>query len=695
MKCQYRLLAVLSCFVLVVGIHKAQTPKDFAVQVTAMGTESPTASITLTWDAHANQQSITIQRKLIGESSFGTSYLAQLDSVATSYTDTSVVVGKSYEYRLVRDHVRMLKPDSAIHWWGFGYINTGIRVAPDLRNRVLVLVDSSMKGALASELEQYTTDLQAEGWSVTIRYVERAEQFNPQAVNAVRQLIREELIAGKRDIQAIFLVGRVATPYSGVIAPDGHTDHVGAWPADGIYGDDGGYYSDGTANRQNTTRPAQNNIPGDGKFDQSTFSSQLEVPVGRVDFFNLPAFGTSETELLKAYFAKAHLFRSGQLDVVRRGVIDDNFGSYGEGFATSAWRTFQLYGSDTSVKAADWFESLAGPQVYLWAYGCGGGTDVSCGGVCTTTELAAKPVNAIHTQLFGSYFGDWDTQNNLLRSAIATSPTALTCSWVGRPAWYTHRMALGGTIGASLLLSQNNSSNLNGQLGTFVPNLVLYSNGATLASIGERSVHIALIGDPTLRAIMEPVPPVLTALATIKQQNTIYVSWTDVQNADGYMVARSVNAGKFEFITSMPITAVSLTDTIVNDGTVRYQVYACGLRTTASGSYYDIGRPAEASVNTTDVTDPIGQPLSDALRVWPQPASSNASLHLVLPVGTLVVSVRIIDVSGATVWGADRIPTSAGTAQLELPASQLATGRYTIVVETATGVSTLPYLVVH
>ena len=60
--------------------------------------------------------------------------------------------------------------------------------------------------------------------------------------------------------------------------------------------------------------------------------------------------------------------------------------------------------------------------------------------------------------LFGSYFGDWDSTNNLLRAAIATPTYTLTCAWVGRPSWYFHHMALGETIGFSTMLSQNNDA---------------------------------------------------------------------------------------------------------------------------------------------------------------------------------------------------------------------------------------------
>src|SRR5204863_9463126 len=108
----------------------------------------------------------------------------------------------------------------------------------------------------------------------------------------------------------------------------------------------------------------------------------------------------------------------------------------------------------------------------------------------TTTDLVAADIKAVFTMLFGSYLGDWDTQDNFQRAVLATPTSGLVCCWSGSPHWFCHHMALGETIGFSTRLTQNN-----GPLG-------LYRNQTnTYAGL----VHIALMGDPTLR--MHPVVP--------------------------------------------------------------------------------------------------------------------------------------------------------------------------------------------
>ena len=70
---------------------------------------------------------------------------------------------------------------------------------------------------------------------------------------------------------SLFLLGHVPVPYSGNINPDGHPDHQGAWPADGYYADMDGTWTDISVNNTVATGTRNDNVPGDGKFDQSIF----------------------------------------------------------------------------------------------------------------------------------------------------------------------------------------------------------------------------------------------------------------------------------------------------------------------------------------------------------------------------------------------------------------------------------------
>ncbi|GMV52506.1 MAG: hypothetical protein OKBPIBMD_01251 [Chlorobi bacterium] len=692
--------ALLICVLVFAGTGLAQQPVDFAVAVTASVSSQPQPSITLSWPVSKGQQTVIVQRKLKSEKSFPDVAIASLDSTATSFTDTTVKEGVSYEYRLVRDIMRQVGVDSItgaplyMRCWGFGYINSGIKVMPILRNRVLILVDSTLADKLRSELSQFQQDLIAEGWTISQKLVPRSDTFSAKDVQYIRDVI-SDVRTVNGDLEAVVIVGRVAVPYAGNLAPDAHPDHEGSWPADGIYGDAIGFYTDNRVNKVNPGRAELTNIPGDGKFDQSIFSGTVSIAVGRIDFYNMPEFKTAELELLKQYFTKNHNFRAGTIKDVTGGLIADNFGSYGEGFASSAWRTFQLYSGSDGVKAGKWFNELKGPQYTLWAYGCGGGTYKSAGGIGNTADFATSPVYAIHTQLFGSYFGDWDTRDNLLRASIASSPSALTCGWVGRPAWYTHHMALGETIGYSVRLSQNNQSVVGTQLGTYVPNLFFTTGGAGIASVGDRGVHIALMGDPTLKAFGGHVPGVVDVTLEPRYPHFIDIGWKPTAGVDAYVITRRVGIGPWELITPQPLTTNQFTDSLVNEGDVFYKIYPCTLRTTASGSFYDPGKPTMQSVRTTGVAGGELPHTAYSCTVAPNPATNNAAV--VVNTANILhnVTVTIINELGIEVSTIRCGDLDQGVQTIELPVSNLVSGRYTICIRSAGTVQCKPMIVMH
>lgn len=691
-------LRPLAIIIVVILAHsallgQAPSPRDFGLGLNARIARSPKPTITLRWNKDDNQTAVVIWKKSKDASRFEQEAYDSLIGKGQEWTDTDVQVGLSYEYRVFRLVTRG-SGTSQVQFYATGYINAGIDAPPAPRERVLVLVDSTMRQPLTNELKNFEMDLLKEGWDVTVLAVPRAETFDSGKVNRVRALIKQEWNAS-RDLGAIVLVGRVPVPYSGVIVPDGHPDHQGAWPADGIYGDHNGNYTDRTSNQVNTSRPVNANRIGDGKFDQSLFNTDVDIPVGRIDFYNLPQFAKSETDLLKNYFAKNHDYRTGTWNVTMGGIIDDNFGAYGEWFAASAWRMFSVFGPDTSVKAGDFFTDLKGPSTMLFGYGCGGGTDNSAGGVGTTADLASKPVYAVFTFLFGSYFGDWDTKNNFMRSALATDPRVLTCAWSGRPHWYIHHMALGETIGYSARISQNNMPIVSSQLGNYIPNASVTTNGLSLGSIGDRQVHIALMGDPTLRIQPKFISSVSTLTAATEYPNKVNLSWLKPSGgADAYTVyRRKQGVAKWSLLTPTPIVSTTYQDSLRNDGTLEYMVRACALRSSASGTYYDMGQGATCSVLTTSVIDQEG-PLAVAVSVQPNPATDAAHVEFSLPTAC-APNVSMMDITGRIVAQFEPGLLAAGTHRTSFDVSQLPSGSYTIAVSGGGTSMSLPVMVIR
>ncbi|MEO7176585.1 MAG: T9SS type A sorting domain-containing protein [Saprospiraceae bacterium] len=551
-----RHIYLLSCFLVFALGLSAQSSSDLTMQIKTTVQKSP-ALIHFDWTSDPSAISYQIFRKHPDAISWG-SVLANLTTDVLSWEDTNVEVGKAYEYRFIK---------TAGSYFGYAYALAGIEIpAVEQRGIVILVVENTYWADIQSRIERLSADLRGDGWQVSSILVNRTD-----AVTSVKSKIKAVYTANPGQVKSVFLFGRVPVPYSGDLNPDGHPDHLGAWPADVFYGDMDGFWSDESVNNTVASRNENDNIPGDGKYDQSLLPSDLELEVGRVDMANMPLFG-AEVDLLKAYLDKDHGYRQNEIIAPRVGIVDDNFGTFsGESFATSGWRSIAMLQSPDSVSNKDYRTALNtdGAQ---WAYGCGGGSYTSAGGIGNSNEIATDSLKGIFSMLFGSYFGDWDVENNFLRSPLANKGTVLTNVWSGRPHWYFHTMGLGRTIGQASKASQNN-------------------NNTYFASYGARFTHMALMGDPSLRHDIVS-PPRDLVLTTINGQSQNHLQWTAADGAiEGYYIYRadSLN-GIYQRISDDAVNATEFIDSCPAIGDNYYMVRTMVLTLGNSGSYYNLSK---------------------------------------------------------------------------------------------------------
>jgi len=119
-----------------------------------------------------------------------------------------------------------------------------------------------------------------------------------------------------------------------------------------------------------------------------------------------------------------------------------------------------MFGPDTTFDkddGKDYFNSMKN-ESYLWSCGSGPGSYTSCSGIGNTAKFVSTPVKSVFTMLTGSYFGDWDCEDNLLRAALASDSYILTNCWGNIPQWHFHHMALGENIGYCARLKRGNRS---------------------------------------------------------------------------------------------------------------------------------------------------------------------------------------------------------------------------------------------
>jgi hypothetical protein len=533
----------------------------YTVQVSAIVQTSP-PQITLQWEANDlyGVQSWSIYRKAKDAASWN--YLTTVGATTTSWTDISVSVGSTYEYQIIK---------TATTHTGYGYVYSGIN-APLIENRgtcLLVVATNSTIG-LENELTRLQSDLTGDGW-----FVIRHDVSSNQTPLSVHSIITNDYYADPANVNTVFLFGHVPILQSGPsLNYDGHLAR--AMPADAFYGE------------MNDDWPT--NLASSPGF----LPSDVKLMVGRVDLANMPGNKAlvpwpSETELLRNYLNKDHNWRHKVFTVPRNALMGNLRGDeQGEATAASGYRNFEpLVGPGNTIRAnteptnappqSRWVNML-GASNYLMAYGCGAGQPTACSGLgtndgtfydCWSTDIVGVDAHAVFVMLFGSWFGQWDYTDDLLRSVLATSSVGLTSCMAGRPHWFLHHMGLGEMIGYSTRLSMNNST--------------LYQNQSNAMT---RAIYVALMGDPTLR--MDQLAPPSNLSAT-SLGNSVNLSWRESTDPVlGYHVYRAAHAdGPYSRLTSSLVSETAFSDVNVRPGTYTYMVRAVTLQTTPSGTYYN------------------------------------------------------------------------------------------------------------
>ncbi len=548
----------------------AESTWVYSVQLTAAAHVSP-PRIELTWVVdQVPAEYFTVHRKRLGESAWGEGVTLPAD--ANSFIDENVETGARYEYQVIK---RSLGVDITAS----GYIAVGVQ-APLLENRgkIVLVVDQAIAGELTGDIARLEQDLTGDGWIVVRKDVARDGQ--PREIRAA---IQAEYQGDRAGTRAVLLLGHVPVVRSGSLNIDGHGARP--LPADVYYGEMDGEWRDAN---------------GDGIFDENVLPSDVELQVGRIDFADLP--GTyaaspypSEVELLKRYLAKNHAYRQAAVRPAPRALVGNAIGDgNGQAYAANGYRLFSaLLGPARIVSARvevnappeeRWLGRLVRDD-YTWAFGCGAGSDFTVSNLGAHGQwndfwasdfLDTRPKAAFYL-MFGSWFGDWSQSDNVLRSALASRDLGLAAAWAGRPHLFLHPMGTGESIGYGMRLSQNNP-------GTQYWNHVQRQL---------RGVHIALLGDPTLR--LHVIAPPSEAQAG-RAGADVLVTWqASPDEVAGYHVYRTNGDGGFTRLTGDPLTGTRFTDLNRALQGDTYMIRAIAVQNGPSGSYVNASQGAFAS----------------------------------------------------------------------------------------------------
>lgn len=614
---------------LVAAFTFGEEPVEKVIQLTTTVTENP-PGISFKWNQVPGNFEILIFRKNKNSNNWGDA-IAKLPAKTIEFTDNSVKTGIEYEYAIKAKYYMPIET----------YVNAGIKCREtEYRGKIILLVDNSFITDLKNELARFESDLVGDGWQVLRKDIARNT-----SVKHVKSVIRDFYKSDPDNVNTVFLFGHIPVPYSGINAWDGHTeDHNGAWPADMYYGDlNEKLWNDEYVCCTTAKRPENWNVPGDGKFDVCILPANeiISLAIGRVDFHNLPAFKQSEAELLRNYLNKNHAFRHKIIDPKMQALVDDNFkiknyNGITEIFSISGWRNFSALLNFQNIKTGRFF-SETNNNSYIWSYGCGGGEFDSCKYIGSTASFVNQSPKTVFTAFYGSRFGDWDSENNFMRAALASNGWILTSCWAGRPHYTFHQMGMGATIGECIRATQNNLNNS------------YYYSGMT-----NRGTHTSLLGDPTLR--MHTVQPVNSLKSEVTENNTVLLSWKPADdNIEGYYVYKlDAQTNKYIRISENPVTENRFEDVSPLEGNNYYMVRTLKLSRVVSGSYYNLSQgifdtvPFEnQSLPSLTTTESPENTLNETI-IYPNPSTGLFNISF----GTNPVrqaTIKIYDIQGKIV----------------------------------------------
>lgn len=479
-----KMLRLSILFLCVICSLSAQDSKNYAVMIeTKIDDTGFAPQIVVSWQNDTLANKYIISRRNFEDGSF--QKLAELSGGANTYSDLDVPYQKTVEYEVEKIFTY---ENEKISTKSYKAISWDANLVESKMKKILILVDYTITNSIEGIFKKYISTLNTEGWNVIVREVPRVLDFNAKAVLSNKELIKA-IAKQNPDMTSVLILGRIAVPYSGDYAPDGHGDlHKGANPTDAFYADlDSHNWTDSSVSDTKSDYPRQFNIVNDGKWDQSYIPGKVELAIGRVDLYDLPFYEESEVNLIIDYLQKDIDYRTGKLTADNDAILYDGFADYKAGYAADGWNNLSaLYGRDNIVEKRVREELVK--NSYKMVYANAPGWFDNLYDAIYAIDIAKTGYKAIHNILFGSFNLDWDSENNLLRSVIASKPMALTAVWGTRPFWTYYKLGLGETFGQVLVSTQNNKLEYGYPSSSY--------NGG---------VHIALMGDPTLRLVNENI----------------------------------------------------------------------------------------------------------------------------------------------------------------------------------------------
>ena len=587
----------------------------------------PSISLHFIDSAYNNSNSFEVYKRPLHGNGVDWVLQTSLSAGTGTWTDLNVNIGDVWEYQVKRDMGTK---------YATGYISAGIRYdQSDYKGRMILLIDSSMITPLEVELNQLKKDLTGEGWFVEEIYAPRANGwYSGDTVVQVKQQIQNVWNTAPVNDKPthLFIIGHVPVPRSGLDlqAPDGHANSNGAVGSDTYYADLDGIYTDDSTYAPSLVLfdPNAYNAPNDFKWDQDIIPSELELAFGRIDFFEIGSYTTSEEQLLRNYLNRLHDYRyvvkdMGEKTAFNLGYANSYDGSYRSLIPISGADSVYLTSGVTNYP--EWVKGNGPFQAMLRNIG--------------QPVLSNWDTYGMDATIFASdqsYWGQWSMAETggyfaTIRALLAADTKCLVALWQSTAVNVFYQSGIGETMGMSCkrIMDHNIINN----------NIEKPEQSYDESNFWNRT-HMQYHGDPSVRLFQ--VYPISDLTEAVIGSNQLQLNWTaSIEDSIvGYHVYKSTTEfGQYQKISNSLVTGTTFADVNVINSNDWYMVRAIKLQVTGSGTYLNpsIGVFIQSSL----VLGVNKNLVNSRIRIYPNPTT-----RIVFIEGDNIKKIEVVNING-------------------------------------------------
>lgn len=498
-----------------------------------------------------NSEPIYVNRRLLGTNSW-TNVATALPAGTGHWLDVNVSPGQVWEYQVRRQNTWNFQ---AQNYDAIGY--TIGALLPDnsvYKGQMILLVADDIPANLSTKYERLKKELTADGWLVNELIVAKANGWDSGSdvvtvKNLVTGIYSNAPVNDKPKV--LFILGHVPMPRSGsslVTAPDAHDQNKGARGCDAFYADIDGVFTDtATYNPGGLSSPLAINLPGDFKWDQDFFPSEIEMAFGRVDFEYITEISASEMEMMESYLDRLSAYKNvetgskmGEKSGFNFGYNNSNDGSYRSLFNIS--NPDSVFQNFSGTNHNQWVQSNGPFKIYM--------QNVQTPSIADWQNFGMDATVFSSDQSYWG-FNDVPQPNGVysrIRALLGLETKCLVTLWTTMGINIFHQACTGEALGLSMKTIMNhNSSNQ-------------YLEKAPQQYDTEEwwnRTHFSFLGDPTLN-LYQVAPPSNLSISNANGQALL--SWNASPDLDviGYHIYQSSSAsGKFNRISNSLVTSTN------------------------------------------------------------------------------------------------------------------------------------------